>query len=105
VKVVNRLKTKPIKFGLDIDQSESVAIAAFTFLAAEPEYFSRFAGVTGVDLGDIAEIAGSREFLTAVLTYMLSDESLLLAFCENNDQQPEIVNTAHMVLGGRDAFN
>ena len=105
MKVVNRLKTKPIKFWLDIDQSESVAIAAFTFLAAEPEYFSRFAGVTGVDLGDIAEIAGSREFLTAVLTYMLSDESLLLAFCENNDQQPEIVNTAHMVLGGRDAFN
>jgi len=105
LKVVNRLKTKPVKPGVDIDQSEGVAIAAFTFLAGEPEYFSRFAGVTGIDLSDIAEIAGSREFLTAVLEYMLSDESLLLAFCENNNQQPEIVNTAHMVLGGHDAFN
>ncbi len=105
MKVVNRLKIKPIKSGLSESQAESIAVSAFVFLAGEPEYFSRFADMTGLDLADIAEISGSRDFLTAVLAYLLTDDSLLLVFCQNNNMQPENINTAHTVLGGEHACN
>ena len=105
MKVVNRLKTKHVKTGIDVKNAENIAIAAFGFLASEPEYFSRFATITGIDIADVAEIAGSTEFLSAVLTYMLSDESLLLSFCQNNDLLPETVNTAYQVMGSEHAIS
>jgi len=98
--IVNRLKTKQIKSRSDISQAESVAAEAFAFLAAEPEYFSRFSAVTGLNIGDIAEISGTRGFLAAVLEYVVSDESLLLSFCENHGHLPEVVDRASVQLAG-----
>ena len=98
--IVNRLKTKLIKTNPDLTQAESVAAEAFGFLAAEPEYFSRFSAVTGLDIGDIAEISGSRGFLAAVLEYVVGDESLLLSFCENHGYQPEVVGQSSLLLAG-----
>lgn len=100
MKVVNRLKTPRSKQTLSTENAEKIAVSGFTFLTGEPEYFSKFISTTGVDLADIAEIAGEPVFLTAVLAYFLTDDSLLLSFCEHNNLPPEDVLKAHMVLGG-----
>jgi len=105
MKVVNRLKIKPAKSELDENQAERIAVLAFGFLAAEPEYFSRFASLTGIDIGDVGEMADTPEFLSAVLAYLLVDDSLLLTFCQNNDLQPESINKAHRALGGGNVVN
>ena len=87
------------------DLAEKIAIDAFGFLAREPEYFASFATQTGIDPGDLASVAGTPEFMTAVLGFLLNDEAMLLTFCHNSDQQPENVNMAHLTLGGSDAFS
>ena len=100
MKVVNRLKGRRPNIGHNFDHAESTGAAVFAFLAAEPEHFSRFADITGIDLSDIKETAGTKEFLAGVLEYLLSDESLLLNFCENNNIQPGSVQKAQMILSG-----
>lgn len=100
MKVVNRMKGQRANSGQNTGQAESTGAAAFAFLAAEPEYFSRFADITGIDLTDLKQVAGSTDFLAGVLEYLLNDESLLLNFCENNNIQPEIVQKAQMILSG-----
>jgi len=99
MKVVNRMKVPRANSGLDPLEAEKTGVAAFGFLAAEPEYFSRFASTTGISLTDVAEAAGTPEFLSGVLEYLLGDESLLLSFCENNGFEPEFIRRAQMVLG------
>lgn len=100
MKVVNRLKAERINTGQNTDQAEQVGAAAFAYLANDTELFSRFATITGIELSDITELAGTKEFLGAVLEYFLSDESLLLSFCENSDFQPEFVERSQMILSG-----
>ena len=105
MKVVNRLKTKRNESILNEKEAENLGLLAFGFIAGEPEYFSRFAGITGIDIADVAEIAGSKEFLTAVLNFLLSDQSLLLSFCQNNTIQPHEVDKSHQILcGNHDIF-
>ncbi len=98
MKVVNRLKVARTKSGLSFQEAETVGAAAFSFLAGESEYLSRFASISGIDLADVAEIAGTREFLGGVLEYLMSDESLLLSFCQNNDFRPETIHSAQLIL-------
>lgn len=100
MKVVNRLKGLRTNTGQDKAEAESIGAVAFSFLASEPEYFSRFASITGVDLADMAEISGTKDFLGGVLEYLMSDESLLLSFCENAGIQPETVHKSQLILAG-----
>ncbi|VAV90889.1 hypothetical protein MNBD_ALPHA08-2486 [hydrothermal vent metagenome] len=103
MKVVNRLKVPRTKSGLNFQEAETVGAAGFSFLASEPEYFSRFASITGIDLSDVAETAGTREFLGGVLEYLMNDESLLLSFCQNNNFQPASVRSAQLILSGNNS--
>ncbi|HFC05430.1 MAG TPA: DUF3572 family protein [Rhizobiales bacterium] len=100
MKVVNRMKADRVNLEHQTGDSEQLGAIAFAFLAGEPEYFSRFAAATGIDLADISELAGSRQFLSAVLEYLLGDEFLLLSFCEHNRLQPQQVQNAQMILAG-----
>jgi hypothetical protein len=86
------------------DRAEQIAVDAFGFLAREPEYFAIFSTQTGIDPADLAAIADTPAFLDAVLGFLLSDEAMLLTFCQNSGQQPEDVNLAHLSLGGSDAI-
>ncbi len=103
--VVNRLKKTAANSQNNTEYAENTAISAFAFLAGEPEYFSRFASLTGINPADISQIAGSHDFLAAVLQFFLSDDSLLLSFCQSADCPPEDVNSAYFRLAGPDAVS
>ena len=98
MKVVNRLKTKHNEFKFDQKSAENTTLSMFRFIASEPEHFSRFANITGVEISDLAEIAGNKTFLAAVVDFLMSDESLLLSFCENNNTAPETIHKVRFAL-------
>ncbi len=97
--MVNRLKTSRKDSIKSAQDGEILALSAFGFLAGEQEYFTRFVEMSGIDYGDIPEMANSPSFLASVLAFLLSDDSMLLTFCQSAKCIPEDVVRAHHYLG------
>jgi hypothetical protein len=85
---------------LTLDDAETIALQALGFLADDASRVSRFLALTGSDPAQLRADAKNREFQAATLEYMLTDESLLLAFCQESGIDPAIVGPAHALLGG-----
>jgi hypothetical protein len=62
--------------------AEILALQALGWLAGQEERMSRFLALSGLDLGTLRAEADSRDTQRAVLDFILSDEELLLDFCE-----------------------
>jgi hypothetical protein len=82
------------------EAATSLAIAALTFIAGEPERLDRFLTLTGVDPGDIRTAAREPGFLLGVLEHLAGDETLLIAFANQNDIDPDEVLRARHALAG-----
>jgi len=80
--------------------AETLAIAALSFLAAEPERFDRFLSLTGIGPGDVREAAQEPHFLAGVLEHIASDELLLVEFAEHAEIKPTEIEQARAALGG-----
>lgn len=85
---------------VNLEDAEGIAAQGFAFLAAEPPRLMAFLAATGLELDDIRQSAGTREFLAAVLDYLLRDESQLLVFSAEASIPPEQVTMAAHILGG-----
>lgn len=86
--------------GMPTEAAEQLAIAALSFLAAEPERLGRFLSVTGIEPEAIRAAASEPGFLAGVLAYLASDERLASDFiaeaaCDSSD-----IARAHIALGG-----
>ncbi|MBV8800429.1 MAG: DUF3572 domain-containing protein [Alphaproteobacteria bacterium] len=77
-----------------------MGLKALAFLAGAPEPLERFMAVSGADAGGLRERASEPAFLCAVLEFLLTDEGLLLTFCETESLKPELVHRASHALGG-----
>jgi len=62
------------------EQAQILALHALTFLAADPTHIAGFLTATGAEPADMRRFARTDEGQAAVLDYLLSDETLLLAF-------------------------
>jgi hypothetical protein len=82
------------------DDAASLAIAALGFLAADEERLGRFLALTGLGPESLRSAAGQPDFLAGVLTHLMEDEPLLLAFAAEAGQRPERVARAQAVLAG-----
>lgn len=71
---------------------------ALAFFASDEDRLSAFMGLTGLSVGDLSARAGERTFQIGVLEHLLSDESLLLAFCAEAGIAPEEPGRALMRL-------
>lgn len=87
--------------GISLDSAQDLAIGALVFLAADPEKVGSFATASGLNAENLRVAAESPEFLAAVLDYLASDESLLLAFAVNSNVDPADVQRARAVLSPR----
>lgn len=85
---------------ITLDDAETFALQALGFLADDPQRVSRFLSLTGTDAGQLRTEAKNREFQAATLEYMLGDESLLLAFCQEAGIDPAAIGPAHALLSG-----
>jgi hypothetical protein len=62
--------------------AEILALQALGWLAADEDRLSRFLALSGLDPAALREMADSRDTARAVMDFLLSDEALLLDFCE-----------------------
>src|SRR5215212_7027678 len=81
------------------EAAETLAVAALSFLASEPEHLGGFLAATGVGPDQIRKAARDRSFLSGVLDYFSSDEALLVAFAKNQDIDPSEIERARATLG------
>jgi len=85
---------------LDLEGAEALAAEALAHIATEPRIILRFLGLTGLSVDRLRAEADSPAILTAVLSYLLEDESLLLAFTAMTGRDPARVREAHNLLTG-----
>jgi hypothetical protein len=83
------------------EAAAELAIAALTFLAGETERLERFLALTGLGPQSLRAAAREASFLLGVLDHVASDESLLLAFANENGIDPEDVGRAREALAER----
>ena len=80
--------------------AQTLAIEALGFLAADVERLEPFLSLTGIDPGNLRQVAAQPSFLVAVLDHMAGDESLLLAFAANGGRNPADIERARQTLAG-----
>jgi Protein of unknown function (DUF3572) len=83
------------------EAATELAIAALGFLAGEPERLERFLALTGLGPQSLRAAAREPSFLLGVLDHVASDETLLLAFANENGINPEDVGRARDALAER----
>lgn len=83
---------------LSLEAAETVGIQALGFLSSDSELLGRFLSLSGLDANGIRDVASEPSFLAAVLDFLLSDDSLILAFASNSAIAPEDVVAAKMRL-------
>jgi hypothetical protein len=84
------------------EMAETIAAQGLAFLAADAERLARFLALTGFEPADLAARVGTQEVLSAVLSYLAADESLLLTFAANSHVAPETIGPALAVLDAAD---
>ena len=84
------------------DEAETVAIRALGFLADDPRRLTRFLSLTGMEPATLMAGAETSTVQTAVLDYLLTDESLLMVFSGHAALAPDVVPAARALLA-RDA--
>jgi hypothetical protein len=91
---------KPVAYHKKIErnQAESVALDAIAFLAEDDERLFRFLDATGLRPETIRTAAASPGFHVAVLDYVASDETLLLALASALKTKPESIMEARRTL-------
>jgi len=87
---------------VDGEAAAVLALQALSFLAGEPARLDRFLRLTGVTIDRLKTDADAASAQTAVLDYLLADESLLLAFAANAAIAPREIAAARSVLAGRE---
>src|SRR5690242_9211669 len=82
------------------ETAETLAIDALGYIAAEPETLGRFLAASGLGPATLRRAASDPHFLAGVLDFMLSDETLLLAFAGHAGIEPETIARARRAFGG-----
>ena len=80
--------------------AEELAVAALTFIAADPERLGRFLAMTGIGPDSIRDAAREPQFLAGVLDHVAADEQLLRAFATHAEIDPDAVMRARGLLAG-----
>lgn len=83
--------------------AEILGLQALGWLAGDADRLDRFLAISGADAGILRQAAGDPHMLGAVLGFLLSDEGLLLAFCEETSTRPEALHRACRMLEGPQA--
>src|SRR5213593_3650327 len=107
---MRNLKIRPMKSrerdtrkkdgGRQREGAQALAIAALSYLAAEPEQLGRFLALSGIGPEKIRDAAREPHFLAGVLEHICSDERLLLDFAKYAEIKPPEVERARAALGG-----
>lgn len=88
------------KHGTAENDAEVIGLMALVFVAGEEARLHQFLTATGLAPQQLRSAAGDLATLTAVLDYLMADQSLLLVFAAESGLPPESVVQAHQLLSG-----
>jgi hypothetical protein len=80
--------------------AETLGLKALAFLAAAAEPLERFIVMSGAAELSLRERAADPALLCAVLDFLLTDDDVLVEFCNGEALSPEAVHRAALALGG-----
>jgi hypothetical protein len=80
--------------------AEILALKGLAFLAHSEGPLDRFMALSGAGADELRDRAGEPEFLAAVMDFLMSDEELLVTFCEDASIDPRDLQMARMALPG-----
>lgn len=86
-------------------QAENVGIQVLGWLAGHDDMLTQFLGMTGIAADDLRVRAQEPEFLGFVLDFLLSDDAMVMAFCEEAGLAAETPMFARAALPGGDVPN
>jgi hypothetical protein len=89
-----------LKFPGDTETSQTIALKALGYLAADEELLEPFLASTGLVVADLRAGATDSAFLAGILDYFLQNEALLLAFAGASELAPETIVRARQRLPG-----
>jgi len=81
-------------------QAETIAIQVLSWLAADDDLIGGFLGVAGASPEDLRARAADPEFLGFVLDYLLSDDNMVMAFCDASHTPANAPMEARTALPG-----
>lgn len=87
---------------ITFETSQLIAIKGLQYLAGDEEQLGRFLNLTGCNLADLRQNAGSPEFLAGILEFFMGNEPTLLAFCAQHSIDPEAIAGAQQRLAGEE---
>jgi len=79
---------------------EAVAVAALGWIAGNEDMLNRFLALTGIEAGQVRQAAAEPGFLAGVLDFLLAHEPSLMAFCNETETDPDVVQRARERLLG-----
>ena len=81
--------------------AEIVALKALAFLMNSEPARDRFLAASGLDVVNLRDRADDPQLLAAVMDYLLSDDELLMGFCEQESLEPKTLHLVrHRLPGG-----
>lgn len=87
------------------ESAENIGIQVLGWLAGQDDLLGQFLGMTGIAADDIRTRAQDPEFLGFVLDFLLTDDALVMAFCEDMRVAVEQPMLARNALPGGDVPN
>mgnify|MGYP002177456412 FL=1 len=86
------------------DRAELLGVQALGWMAGRDDTLEAFLGAAGCAPDDLRTRAKEPEFLGFVLDFLLGDDAVLMAFCEDGRIREEDPRQARAVLPGGDAW-
>ncbi|NVK33219.1 MAG: DUF3572 domain-containing protein [Rhodobacteraceae bacterium] len=85
---------------MTFEKAQEIAMDALIHLTRDPELVGRFLALAGIGPESIRIAAEEPGFLAGVLEFYMSDEALLLSYCENIGLRPTLIAAARFELAG-----
>jgi hypothetical protein len=82
------------------ERAEILALEGLGWLAGRPDDLQRFLNLSGMDVAALREGAGTHGMSLAVIDFLMGDEPLLVAFCEDSQLDPRRMQSARFALAG-----
>ena len=87
------------------ENAEKLGIQVLGWLAGHDDLLTQFLGMTGIAADDLRTRAQEPEFLGFVLDFLLTDDSMVIAFCEDALLATDLPMQARGALPGGDVPN
>ena len=87
------------------ESAETIAAQALAWVAADPETINGFLSLTGLSPGELMAQAADPRILGAVLDYLMTEDRLVMAFCDAEGLAYTVPQAARAVLPGGEVWH